>query len=91
MESTKEYKENEFKKRLKCKKCAHFGQKCLEFHPKDTHFYNDSLCWCCRKSLTDECVWHRNHIPILGWVADKHKLHDKVTYNVKSCPDFERG
>ena len=80
-----------FSRRPRCKSCAHFCKECLEIRPNDTRFNKDSLCWCCKKVLTEECTWHHSHIPILGWVADNGKRDGVTTYNVKSCPDFVRG
>ena len=49
-----------------------------------------SICIDCKKGA-DECSWLFKLRPVKGWEAKKVKCTDFVTYDVKSCPNFEEN
>lgn len=60
-----------------------------------------SLCWKCKNavpSATCGCSWSRDAVPVDGWEAEKHTGKRQSnedygvyeSYNVKSCPKFEK-
>ena len=58
---------------------------------------NNTLCWDCRKATTSGCSWSKSFTPVKGWKAEENVLRNNkgertlISYEVKSCPEFERG
>ena len=90
--------------RTKCTKCPKFSEKCYEImkyeernNSKTSHGRNDSLCWCCAKSVPKPgddmpCPYATKLEPVKGWDAKKGRTYDGVKqYHVYDCPLFVRG
>lgn len=63
-----------------------------------------TLCWDCVHSVPKRingqyvrgCEWSIKRLPVIGWEAETKILRvaatdDCISYNVKSCPKFEKG
>lgn len=85
--------------------CPHYSDECEKMLAKPCNnpkmegerpliiSLQSSLCWCCRKSVRQECSWAKDFVPIKGWNAVKtiknpDGLYPIESYNVKDCPEF---
>lgn len=90
----------------KCRTCPYVCDKCVEIlegERKNSFIFRSgvsgrhpshSLCWCCKHSIDNGCEWSALKKPVPGWEAH-YDICDTTTkvwsYNVKTCPKFERG
>lgn len=49
-----------------------------------------TLCWDCAKSIHDGCSWAEKLVPVKGWNATVSEKKEFTSYQVNSCPEFER-
>ena len=84
------------KGQFRCEACR------ARYHPEKTQ--SMSLCWKCKHAVpklqngryVKGCEWSIMRLPVLGWEAKARILKvahgmDRFSYDVKSCPKFERG
>lgn len=90
----------------KCRTCQYACEKCIDILKQEQRnqallrsgvsgrHYTHSLCWCCKHSIDNGCEWSAFNKPVPGWVA-QYNVCDATTkswsYNVRTCPKFERG
>ena len=53
--------------------------------------YRRHKCWKCAKSVNSGCSWSKKLVPVTGWMAEAHHVHDGIRYTVLECPEFIRG
>lgn len=71
-------------------RCITWYKKWREMKGKFTAYrnseYEKSLCFDCQRPLMgkDTCSWHKEAVPVEGWLAKK----TEISYAVKYCPLF---
>lgn len=90
---------------MKCNSCPYNGEVCKMVRDElinlriRTHKWTkigayvadgSSLCWCCQKAWDQSCSWMREKKPVNFWYAKETICDGKRSYNVKTCPEFER-
>ncbi len=90
------------KRRQRCKKCGYefdtyeFNADNIrdfleerKFEKANCGFASKSLCWKCSRA-TGFCPWSREFEPVQGWDAVQTTVDGIESYEVKSCPLFEK-
>ena len=81
---------------FRCEACR------TKYQPQKTQ--SMTLCWQCKHAVpkiyknryVKGCEWSIKRLPVIGWDAETKILRvtatdDCISYNVKSCPKFEKG
>ena len=87
-----------------CLKCKRYSETCYEIDKferandcKTTHGRNDTLCWCCIKSVPKKndpfpCPYATKLLPVKGWDAKEGRsCEGRRQFHVYDCPLFVRG